>query len=92
MNFNYNLTTMYKVQLTFTPEEAVILSFKAGRLGYNITKYVKLLIGREVLEQVERFPEFPISNQARKQVKQALIEHKAGKTIKIKGIDELDRL
>ena len=55
---------MHKVQLTFTPEEATILGTKASQLGYSITKYIKLLVGREVLKETENYPTFALSKKA----------------------------
>jgi hypothetical protein len=50
---------MNKIQLTFTPQETDILAARANRLGYSIPKYLKLLIGREVLSDVEEMsPKF----------------------------------
>jgi hypothetical protein len=50
---------MNKIQLSFTPQETEILATRAGRLGYSIPKYLKLLIGREVLSDMEEMsPKF----------------------------------
>ena len=83
---------MYKVQLTFTPEEANILSSKAAQIGYNVTKYVKLLIGREVLDEVEKYPTFKLSKKAIRKIEKAHKDHLEGKTILLKSMSELDKL
>jgi len=83
---------MHKVQITLTPEEAHLLSIKARNLGYNITKYIKLLISKEVLNLVEHYPTFQLSQAAIKKIEKAQSEFKAGKTIKINETDDLDNL
>ena len=83
---------MYKVQITFTPEEAEILSSKASRLGYNLTKYIKLLASREVLSQLERYPSFQLSKKATRKIEKAYEDHSKGKTTLLKNVADLDRL
>ncbi len=96
MTFNYFSTTfallMYKVQLTFTPEEASILSNKAQQLGYGVAKFIKLLIGREVLTHVEQYPTFPMSKKTLAKVKKAQRDHEQGKTVLLSKMSDLDRL
>lgn len=86
------MANMYKVQLTFTPQEANILSFKASQLGYNMTKFIKLLVAREVLSETEKYPTFALSKKAIKKIEKAQKEHKEGKTTLLKNIDDLDKL
>ena len=81
---------MYKVQLTFTPEEAAILSSKAQRLGYGVAKFIKLLIGREVLTHVEEYPTYPLSTAVARKVAKAIKNHRQGKTIEISSFRELE--
>lgn len=83
---------MYKVQLTFTTEEADILAAKASRLGYSVTKYIKLLAGKEVLSEIEKYPTFVLSKKARSNVEKAYRQHKVGKTRLLSDIDDLDSL
>lgn len=84
---------MYKVQLTFTPEETKILSTKAAPLGYSIAKFIKLLIGREILVHVEgRFPDYPMNARLTRLVRQAHIDHAAGKTTRLDDVNDLDRV
>jgi len=81
---------MYKVQLTLTPEEAQILSAKAAPLGYSISKFLKLLIGREVLSHVEEdYPAYRMTPRMERKVRQAWREHKAGNTKRISSFSEL---
>lgn len=85
---------MYKVQLTLTPEETQILNIKASQLGYSVTKLIKLMVGKEVLSLIEEYP-FPtiqLSEKAIKKIEQAHQEHKAGKTIRLDNINDLDNL
>lgn len=81
---------MYKVQLTFTPQEANILSQKASEFGYSVTKYIKLLLGREVLDLSEKYPVIKMSKNAEKRAMQALNEYKSGKATEITSFSELD--
>ncbi len=81
---------MYKVQLTFTPQEANILAAKANQLGYSMTKYIKLLLGREVLEEVENFPAFHLSKKVEEKANLAMQEYKAGKAIEISSFKDLE--
>lgn len=90
MLFYYIHTTMHKVQLTLTPEEAQILSVKAAPLGYSITKFLKLLIGREVLSHIEEeFPTYKMTPRMERKVHKAWQEHKDGKTKRISSFQEL---
>lgn len=81
---------MYKVQLTFTEQEADILSQKASEFGYSVTKYIKLLLGREVLEISEKYPIIKMSKKAEKRAIQALNEYKHGETTEISSFSDLD--
>lgn len=80
---------MYKVQLTLTPEETSILSLKADKLGYNVAKYLKLLIGREILRDIEEYPVMPMSRRAEEKVRRARAEHKKGRSVKLSSFKEL---
>lgn len=71
---------MYKVQLTLTPQEAMILDSHAGRIGYSVTKFIKLLIGKQVLSLVDEYPTFSLSKKAIQTVEKAHEEHAAGLT------------
>ncbi len=84
---------MKKVQLTLTSEEAEIINIKAAQLGYNITKYIKLLLGREVLDTFKKvsYPTFKMSQKARTKVAEAQKEYLQGKTVKLKSVNDLDK-
>ena len=83
---------MHKVQFTISEEEARLLSAKAERLGYSLTKYIKLLIGKEALSQVEHFPTYPLSKEGIEKIKRAHEEYDAGKTYMLNDIDDLDKV
>ena len=83
---------MNKIQLTITPQELEILRFKASSLGYNVTKYIKFLISRETFSFIERVPEYPLPKRIAKLAQTALDEHRAGKSIELKNVDDLDNL
>lgn len=72
---------MYKVQLSLTPQEATILGSQANRIGYNVTKFIKLLIGKQVLSLVDSYPTVALSQKAIQTVEKAHEEHKAGKDV-----------
>jgi len=84
---------MKKVQLTLTSEEAEIINIKAAQLGYSITKYIKLLLGKEVLDTFKKvpYPVFKMSPEMKAKVAGAQKEYLKGKTVKLKSIDELDK-
>ena len=83
---------MYKVQLTFTTEEANVLAAKAAKLGYSVTKFIKLLLGREVLSEIEKYPTFTLSPKAVKKVEKAHEEHKKATTFRLVSPEDLDKL
>lgn len=83
---------MYKVQLTFTPQEAKVLTMKADMLGYNMTKFIKLLISKEALSMVEEYPVIKLSKKAIRISEAAHAEYLSGKARKLKSLDELENL
>ena len=83
---------MYKVQLTLTPEENQLLSIRAQQLGYNVTKYIKLLISKEAQSLVEDYPAIKLSKKAIKTIDKAMKEHVSGKSVLLENIDDLDML
>lgn len=83
---------MYKVQLTLTPQEAIMLGTKADKLGYSVTKLIKLIIGKEALSVVEQYPTFNLGAKALEKIENAHNEHKEGETLRLKDVNDLDRL
>ena len=83
---------MNKVQLTLTQEEMNILLMKASSLGYDVTKYIKFLISKEAYSIMEHTPVYTLSRKMEKKVEKAMDEHKKGKSIELKNIDDLDAL
>ena len=85
---------MYKVQLTLTPQEVSLLNSEASLLGYSLTKYIKSLISRRVVDVVEQsiIPTYRMSKKAERLAIVALEEHKRGKTVRLNSLDQLDNL
>lgn len=83
---------MHKVQITLTPEETTLIRMRASRLGYDVTKFIKFLITREALGVADDIPTFQMSKKAERTLKKALEDHKAGKSLELKSLDDLDNL
>lgn len=85
---------MRKIQLTLTDQEAEVLSIRAAQVGYNLTRYVKLLLGREVVDTMEEndVPVFRMSSRAEALATKGLEEYCAGRAKKLKGLDGLDKV
>lgn len=83
---------MNKVQLTLTKEENDLLSLRAAALGYDVTKYIKFLISREASAVAADIPTFQMSKKAERTLKKALEDHKTGKSVELKNLDDLDNL
>ena len=81
-----------KIQITLTPEEISALSFKASLLGHSITRYIRHLIDKETYSFVESFPVYIASEQLELRAQKAIDDHKKGKTIELKDIDDLDKI
>ncbi len=93
MTKHYHLT-MNKLQITLTDQENDILATKAAQLGYSVTKYVKLLLGKTVLENIEsaNCPTFQLSKKAQEQTEKAHQEYLRGEVKELKSVDDLDDL
>ena len=85
---------MRKVQLTLTDQEAEILGIKASQLGYNLAKYIRLLLGKEIVESFEEaeIPVFKMSRQAEKATEEALGEYEKNRALRLKTLDDLDKI
>lgn len=83
---------MTKIQITITEQESQLLAQKATLLGYDVTKYVKFLISKEALATAHETPIFQMSDSGKKQYDQATLEHKVGKSLLLKDIDDLHDL
>lgn len=79
---------MHKIQITLTPEEIQLLNLKARQFGYNVTRFIKLLIGKEVLSISEKFPTIQLSAKSIKKIEKAMSEHVQGKSRKLEEIEE----
>lgn len=83
---------MQKIQLTLTDQEQTLLSLRAATLGYKVAKYVKFLISKEAFSVVKSSPVFSLTPKAEKEAEKALKEHRKGKSLELKDIDDLDSL
>lgn len=74
---------MTKLQITLTAQEADTLSLKAASIGYNLTRFVKFLLGQKVLEYNEQIPTFRMSKKMEKTVKEAVKDYEGGNTVSV---------
>lgn len=81
-----------KIQITLTPQEVASLSIKSKALGYNVTKYIKYIVTREVEEIIEEYPTYKMSKRLEKITLKALKDHKDGKSILLDSPYDLDKL
>lgn len=81
-----------KIQITLTPQEVAALSIKSKALGYNVTKYVKFIVSKEVLSTVEEYPTYKMSKRLERLSQKALKEYREGKTITLKSVEDLKNL
>lgn len=81
-----------KIQITLTPEEVNALSFKGKSLGYNVTKYIKFIVTKDVFETIENFPELTMGPTLEKKTIKAIEEHNQGKSKKMVSLNDLDSL
>jgi len=83
---------MTKLQITLTDQEADILKIKAASFGYNLTRFVKFILGQKVLEYDASIPTYRMSAKTEKRVEEALADYEAGRTISVNSIEELDKI
>lgn len=81
-----------KIQITLTPQEVASLSIKSKALGYNVTKYIKYIVTREVEEIIEEYPTYKMSAKTEKKILKAIADRKAGKTIRLASPYDLDKI
>jgi len=81
-----------KVQITLTPEEVSVLSFKGKTLGYNVTRYIKYIITKEAFDAIEDFPEITMGPILEEKTLKAVEEHNKGNSKKINSVNDLDSL
>ena len=79
----------HKIQITLTPQEVAALSIKSKALGYNVTKYIKFIVSKEVEHTVEEYETYKMPPRMEKKVIQAIKAYKAGKTIQLKNVEDL---
>lgn len=80
---------MNKIQVTLTPQETTLLSLQGQSLGYDVTKFVKFLISREVYNFASKIPTYKMSKGLENETEKALKEYKTGK---LRGYDSVDEM
>lgn len=75
-----------KLQITITGKEKQLLADRAATLGYNVTKFAKFLLSNVAYEQLQE------NIRLEKLMKKSLAEYKAGKTMELKSIDDIDNI
>lgn len=83
---------MYKIQISLTDQENSLLAQRAAGLGYNVTKFIKFVISREAFSMAAKLPTISLSSKSEKKAEKALIEHKKGKSVELKNMNDLDSL
>ncbi|MFH1840744.1 MAG: hypothetical protein ABH807_01110, partial [Candidatus Shapirobacteria bacterium] len=74
---------MTKLQLTLTDQETDLLAAKAVLLGYDVTRYVKFLIGREAMTAMNDYPVYHLTEAMEKKVIKAIKDNNEGKSIEL---------
>ncbi|MCL4390360.1 MAG: hypothetical protein M1484_05210 [Patescibacteria group bacterium] len=80
---------MNKIQITLTPQETTLLAVQGQALGYDVTKFVKFLVSREVYNLASKIPTYKMSESLEKETEKALKEYQAGKLRGYGSIDEM---
>lgn len=80
---------MNKIQVTLTPQETTLLALQGQALGYDVTKFVKFLISREVYNFAAKIPTYKMSKSLENETEKALKEYKAGKLRGYGSVDEM---
>jgi len=81
---------MTKVQLALTNQEADILRGYGAQFGYSLPKTIRFLISKTAEEVLRSgmIPTYQIDQKLEEKGLQALKEHGAGQTIKVKDPQE----
>jgi len=82
----------HKIQITLTPQEVAALSIKSKAMGYNVTKYIKFIVSKEVEQTVEDVPTFKMSKRLERITLKAIEDYKNGKAIKLNSVEDLKYL
>lgn len=80
---------MNKIQVTLTPQETTLLALQGQSLGYDVTKFVKFIISREVYNFAAKIPTYKMSKGLEDEAEKALKEYKTGK---LRGYDSVDEM
>lgn len=79
---------MRKFQITLTPQEVAVLSFQAGKLGYDVTKYIKFLVSQEAFSVATNIPTFSLSEKLEKKSAKAQQDYQKRKVKEFDSIDQ----
>lgn len=76
---------MTKVQLTLSDQEVQAISSIGSKYGYNLSKTLKFIIGREATRFIDdsRLPTYEMSQKNEARAIRTLKEHRLGKTVKL---------
>lgn len=80
---------MNKIQLTLTPQETTLLALQGQPLGYDVTKFVKFLVSREVYNFSSKISTYKMSRDLEDKTEKALKEYKTGKLHGYNSVDEM---
>lgn len=80
---------MNKIQITLTPQETTLLSLQGQSLGYDVTKFVKFLVSREVYDFAAKIPTYKMSKTLEGETEKALKEYNAGSLHGYSSVDEM---
>jgi hypothetical protein len=83
---------MNKVQLTLTDQEVDILTGYGDQFGYSLPKTIRFIVGKaaEKFLKEASLPVFQMSDKTEELGLQAQKEFKAGKTILVDDVDDVD--
>ena len=85
------ITQQSQIKVNIPQPMKIYLESKAGKFGMPIAGYIKHLILKDI-EDMD-YPVFQASEETEKAYKKTMVEHNAGKVIKVKNIDKfLDEL
>ncbi len=85
---------MTKVQLTLTDQEVQAISSIGSKYGYNLTKTLKFIVGREAALFIDDsgLPTYEMSKKNESRAIKTLKEHHLGKTVKLGRLSDIGLL
>ncbi|PJE62866.1 hypothetical protein COU88_02675 [Candidatus Roizmanbacteria bacterium CG10_big_fil_rev_8_21_14_0_10_39_6] len=81
---------MQKIQITLTPEETNAIGFRAKKLGFSVTKYVRFLVAKEANDVVNHETVQTLSTKLENETLKALAEHKNHESYELSSFEDLD--